>query len=246
MSLLSRALLTRLENVADSPGVDLLVADLQKFAIRQGWAEVQPEDLAAFVLHDKWSYRARTLLKAYKIDRSTLPCLRRSDTQVSAATLSHGCVQVLEGAVNFAAINGRPPEQLRYSDVVIVLCMLKITAPLMENSGLTKLKVVYFLSHRTVLPEAIDLALPPRDRDKPVRICIHNDNFTPMDVVTNILNTVFQLDEAESRTVMVKVHEEGRAFLGPFKHDLACELGTRATAIARAAEHPLLLTLAKH
>ncbi|HEU4602230.1 MAG TPA: hypothetical protein VFS24_09685, partial [Steroidobacteraceae bacterium] len=112
MSLLPRALRTRLENIADTPGLEAFVTELQLAALRRGWAEVSAEGLAWFVLDSTWSYRVRALRKAYRVDLKTLPSLPRSEVKVSIVSLTPDCVQILNSAATFAARTGRTPEQL--------------------------------------------------------------------------------------------------------------------------------------
>ncbi|HEU4654732.1 MAG TPA: ATP-dependent Clp protease adaptor ClpS [Steroidobacteraceae bacterium] len=245
MSFLPRALRTRLENIADTPGLEAFVTELQLAALRRGGTEISAEGLAWFVLQGTWFYRVRALRKAYRVDLKKLPSWPRSEATVSTPALTPDCVQILNSAATFAARTGRTPEQLRFSDVLVALAQSHLTAPLMENLGLTKLRILYFMSHRRVLPDEVELALPPIDRRKPVWVRIQNDDFTPMDAVNQILSTVFGLDQVYAQRTMMKVHEEGQAFLGPFEHELACDLATRATMMARLAQHPLLLTLTR-
>lgn len=153
--------------------------------------------------------------------------------------------RILEGAVSLAMRAGRPVERLRYSDVLVSLCDSPATAPFIERLGLSKAKIAYFISHKAVLPDAVEWALPEVDRRKPVWVRIDNDDFTPMDVVTKILASVFKLTEGDAQALMMKVHTEGEAFLGPFGHGEALDLAQRAVAIAQEGQHPLRVTLAR-
>lgn len=74
-------------------------------------------------------------------------------------------------------------------------------------------------------------------------VIFHNDDFTPMDLVTLILKHVFFKSEIEAETLMLKVHNEGKAIVGNYNYDIAMTKATEATNIARKNGFPLRITV---
>ena len=245
MAFIPLALRYRLEDSIDTPGLEVFLAELVMFASERGWAEIQPEALAEFVLRTRRSPLVRDVIKACKVDLSELPKPGQGDEKVSTSALAPETNRIIEGAARFAAAAGRPLERLRYSDVLVALCDSPVTAPLIERLNLTKLKILYFISHRVVLPDTVELALPEIDRHKPVWVRIQNDDFTPMTVVSAILSAVFSVAEGDAQALMMRVHTEGQVYLGPFGHDEAFDLARHATAMAQEGQHPLRITLVR-
>jgi ATP-dependent Clp protease adaptor protein ClpS len=50
---------------------------------------------------------------------------------------------------------------------------------------------------------------------------LRNDDYTTRDFVTEILQDVFPLSEADAETRMMQVHTEGRGIVGRFRLDVA-------------------------
>ena len=76
-------------------------------------------------------------------------------------------------------------------------------------------------------------------------VVFHNDDFTPMDLVTLILQHIFFKNQIEAETLMLKVHNEGRAIVGTYTYDIAITKATEATNIARKNGFPLRITVNK-
>lgn len=66
-----------------------------------------------------------------------------------------------------------------------------------------------------------------------------NDDFTPMELVTYILEHVFFLRAAEAESLMMKVHLEGKAVVGCYVLDIARSKADKAEEIARGEGYPL-------
>lgn len=86
--------------------------------------------------------------------------------------------------------------------------------------------------------ERIQLREPRR-----FKVIIHNDDFTTMDFVVNILITVFLKSSAEAETLMLKVHEKQSAVVGIYTYDIAKSKIDKATRMALEADFPLRLTM---
>lgn len=84
----------------------------------------------------------------------------------------------------------------------------------------------------------IDLREP-----KHYRVIMHNDDFTSMDFVVEILRDIFHKDEIEAVHLMMKVHESGRASVGSYPRDIAASKVESATARAREQGYPFRMTI---
>lgn len=52
-------------------------------------------------------------------------------------------------------------------------------------------------------------------------VIMHNDDFTSMGFVVEILIDIFHKDEAEAQRLMLTVHESGKAAVGSYPYDIA-------------------------
>ena len=74
------------------------------------------------------------------------------------------------------------------------------------------------------------------------KVVFHNDDFTTMEFVTEVLRQVFNKHADEAVTLMMKVHREGQAIVGIYSYDVAMTKAARATAMARNEGYPLKIT----
>ena len=72
-----------------------------------------------------------------------------------------------------------------------------------------------------------------------------NDDYTPMDFVTEILKTIFRKSSEDAEAVMLKIHEEGKGVAGTYAHEIAEQKAIETTAQARSQGHPLNCTIEK-
>ena len=75
------------------------------------------------------------------------------------------------------------------------------------------------------------------------RVLLHNDDFTTMDFVVEVLRGVFGKDEDEAFRVMWAVHTQGVGCAGVYTYEVAEMKVERVAQMARAREFPLLCTL---
>ena len=75
------------------------------------------------------------------------------------------------------------------------------------------------------------------------KVLLHNDDFTSMEFVVFILQTVFGRGEVEALQIMLKVHNEGVGVAGLYTYEIAEMKVTKVTSIAQANEFPLLCTM---
>lgn len=71
------------------------------------------------------------------------------------------------------------------------------------------------------------------------RVYLLNDDYTTMDFVVNILETVFNKAPAEAVQVMMHVHKNGRGLCGIFPKQIAETKVVTVHQLARARKFPL-------
>lgn len=75
------------------------------------------------------------------------------------------------------------------------------------------------------------------------RVVMHNDDFTPMDFVVEILTDIFHKNRLEAVHLMLKVHESGSAAVGAYPYDLAATKVQAAAARAKEGNYPFRMTI---
>ena len=86
----------------------------------------------------------------------------------------------------------------------------------------------------------------PREREKTEdlwKVVLHNDDYTPMDFVIDVLEEIFDLDPTDAFRIMMQVHEEGRGIAGVYTHEVAETKAEMTIESAREAGHPLLASV---
>ena len=76
-------------------------------------------------------------------------------------------------------------------------------------------------------------------RARRFKVLLYNDDYTTMEFVVEILESVFRKSPAEAVQVMLKVHREGQAVAGLYPHDVAETKVLAVHEAARAAGYPL-------
>jgi ATP-dependent Clp protease adaptor protein ClpS len=71
------------------------------------------------------------------------------------------------------------------------------------------------------------------------RIILLNDDYTPMDFVVWLLETVFHKSKEESVRLMLKVHQQGSTICGIYPYDVARTKVFHVKGLAQKHEHPL-------
>src|SRR5262245_7285348 len=70
-------------------------------------------------------------------------------------------------------------------------------------------------------------------------VVLLNDDYTPMDFVVDVLETLFQKSPAEAFRIMMQVHRSGRGLAGIYPWDIAETKVAALLARATDAGHPL-------
>lgn len=77
------------------------------------------------------------------------------------------------------------------------------------------------------------------EQPKMYRVILLNDDFTTMEFVVNILETVFFKSPAEATQIMLQVHKSGRGVAGVFSKQIAEAKIDQVHQRARAEGFPL-------
>lgn len=93
-------------------------------------------------------------------------------------------------------------------------------------------------STSTGIKDSIRISVPKR-----YTVFIHNDDFTTMEFVVEILVQIFHKPVGEAYDIMMRVHNSGRGKVGSYTYDIAHTKVKKAERLARSNGYPLRLTL---
>jgi ATP-dependent Clp protease adaptor protein ClpS len=94
----------------------------------------------------------------------------------------------------------------------------------------------------------IGVATRTRARTKkptPYRVLMLNDDYTPMEFVVHVLQSIFRMSIEDATRVMLHVHQKGVGVCGTFSYEVAETKVTQVIDYARKNQHPLQCTLEK-
>lgn len=90
---------------------------------------------------------------------------------------------------------------------------------------------------------AVEEARPKLKQPPLYRVVLINDDFTPMEFVVDILETVFAMERTRATQVMLEVHTKGKGICGVFSFEIAETKVAQVMGIAKQHQHPLLCTM---
>ena len=86
-----------------------------------------------------------------------------------------------------------------------------------------------------VLEKDPEAKLPPS-----YQVILINDDYTPMEFVVFVLQTVFAHNHQKSTEIMMTVHTKGKGVCGIFSKEIAEVMSYEVNAMAKDHDHPLL------
>lgn len=90
---------------------------------------------------------------------------------------------------------------------------------------------------------AVETAKPKLKQPPLFKVVLHNDDFTPMEFVVEILETFFSMNREKAVQVMLHVHTKGKGVCGVFTRDIAETKVEMVNQYARDHQHPLLCAM---
>ena len=77
------------------------------------------------------------------------------------------------------------------------------------------------------------------DEPKLYKVIMHNDHYTTMDFVVEVLMSVFDKQTADATKIMLDIHNKGKGICGVFTFDIAVSKISIVHDMAKKAEFPL-------
>ena len=75
------------------------------------------------------------------------------------------------------------------------------------------------------------------------KVLLLNDDYTPMDFVVIVLQTVFAMSREKATQVRLQVHREGMGVCGTYTREVASAKVGQVIDLARKHQHPLQCTM---
>lgn len=92
------------------------------------------------------------------------------------------------------------------------------------------------MSEKTIFKEKTKVRI---ERPKMYKVIIHNDDYTTMEFVIEVLVKVFHKEVSEATKIMFDVHNRGRGIVGIYPFDIAATKVQQVEKMARARSFPL-------
>ncbi len=102
-----------------------------------------------------------------------------------------------------------------------------------------------FFTDRTPGEEAVEDVDEEIEEPDLYRVLLHNDHYTTMDFVVEVIVRVFHKPVLEATRIMLDVHRKGKGLVGIFPYDIAVTKQELVLQMARAREFPLKCTVEK-
>ena len=87
--------------------------------------------------------------------------------------------------------------------------------------------------------QVLEKPKPKTRKPRLFHVVLHNDDYTTMEFVVKILQTVFGKPEPEAFRIMMQVHLEGKGICGAYTYEVAETKAATVHEIAQGAGYPL-------
>jgi ATP-dependent Clp protease adaptor protein ClpS len=71
------------------------------------------------------------------------------------------------------------------------------------------------------------------------QVLLHNDDYTPMDFVIEVLKQFFGKNEEDANAIMLAIHEKGLGVAGVYTKEIATQKANETMKTAKMYGHPL-------
>ena len=88
----------------------------------------------------------------------------------------------------------------------------------------------------------VEEAQPKLKRPPLYRVILINDDFTPMEFVVEVLQSIFSMERPKATRVMLEVHTKGKGICGVYDYEIAETKVAQVMSISQQQQHPLLCT----
>lgn len=75
------------------------------------------------------------------------------------------------------------------------------------------------------------------------KVLLHNDDYTSMDFVVEVLMGIFHKTHAQAEKIMLQIHEKDKAICGVYSFEIAQTKAQQVKQQAKQNEFPLLATI---
>ena len=90
---------------------------------------------------------------------------------------------------------------------------------------------------------AVEEAQPKVKQPPLYRVVLINDDYTPMEFVVEILESIFGMERTRATQVMLEVHTKGKGVCGVYNFEIAETKVAQVMSVAKQHQHPLLCTM---
>ena len=90
---------------------------------------------------------------------------------------------------------------------------------------------------------AVEEAKPEIKEPPLYRVVLINDDYTPMEFVVNVLESIFGMERTLATQVMLEVHTRGKGVCGVYNFEIAETKVAQVMGLAQQHQHPLLCTM---
>lgn len=89
--------------------------------------------------------------------------------------------------------------------------------------------------------QRVNIGEPPK-----YDVIFHNDDFTPIDFVVFVLESIFFKSTEEATNITMEIHNGDRVVVGTYSRDIAISKKEKAVGLARENSFPLRITVQPH
>ena len=84
----------------------------------------------------------------------------------------------------------------------------------------------------------------PKTKQPPLfKVVLHNDDYTPMEFVVEVLEQFFSMNREKATQIMLHVHTRGKGVCGIYTKDIAETKVAQVHEYSRQHQHPLLCAM---